>query len=753
MRVRYTLVVAVALAACDGSSPDGNARFTVRESVEQLAVTHAPPGATLDVWDTTGATIATGTVDMLGSLIFRQVPPAAGYTIHSTETPPQISRHLTVKSIADSQPAQDFYSKQSLQAGFGYITTRDGTTLSVYVTMPGDVSAGPYPTIVDYSGYSPSKPGEPVANGKYSFLCDSIPTLCNAPNDPSALIAALFGYATVSVNIRGTGCSGGAYDYFEPLELLDGYDVIETVAAQPWVLHNKVGMTGLSYPGITQLFVGKVRPPSLAAITPLSVIGNTATTLVPGGILNNGFALQWVTEVLDGADPNGQGWEMPKIMAGDTVCAENQLLHGQKINNVEEAKDSKFYTPSIIDPLNPTLFVDQINVPIFLGGSWQDDETGPFFTSMMGNFKSSPLVRMTVYNGVHPDGFQPAVLAEWKNFLDIYVAQTIPVTAKQIRGLAPILFTNIFNSSLKLPPDRLAGAASYADARKQYEADQPLRVIFESGASITDDPGAPGGTFEQGFSQWPPKETQPQRYYLHADGSLDSNMPTEAMAGSQFQLDPDAGQRSCLAPNGNAWDKQPAYDWQQSVVGKANTWITAPLATDQVFAGTGSADLWISSTENDADLQVTVSEVRPDNKEVYVQSGWLRASFRKLDTTSTTELWPSLTYHGTDAVPLVPGQWTQVRVPIAGFGHPFRAGSRIRITIDTPGGTRAQWRFQLKTFTNPVTHTIGHSTMYPSSIALPLLAGVKIPTPLPVCTALRGQPCRDYVPLMNTPAK
>ena len=39
---------------------------------------------------------------------------------------------------------------------------------------------------------------------------------------------------------------GGAVDYFEPLENLDAYDVIETIAKQPWVLHHKVGMFGIS---------------------------------------------------------------------------------------------------------------------------------------------------------------------------------------------------------------------------------------------------------------------------------------------------------------------------------------------------------------------------------------------------------------------------------------------------------------------------------------------------------------------------
>ena len=51
-------------------------------------------------------------------------------------------------------------------------------------------------------------------------------------------------------------------------------------------------MVGISYPGITQLFVAQTRPPHLAAITPLSVLDDTYDTLYPGGIFNNGFALR-----------------------------------------------------------------------------------------------------------------------------------------------------------------------------------------------------------------------------------------------------------------------------------------------------------------------------------------------------------------------------------------------------------------------------------------------------------------------------
>ena len=64
------------------------------------------------------------------------------------------------------------------------------------------------------------------------------------PRAGSSRSPTLLGFAVVDVNMRGTGCSGGAFDYFERLQALDGYDVIETVARQPWALNDKVGMLG-----------------------------------------------------------------------------------------------------------------------------------------------------------------------------------------------------------------------------------------------------------------------------------------------------------------------------------------------------------------------------------------------------------------------------------------------------------------------------------------------------------------------------
>jgi len=741
-------------AGADAVDP-GNAPFVVRGSVRQIFVTHAAPDMQLEARDGQDATMAVGTVDHMGGLVFRKLPPGKGYRVHSVGAPPsQVSGPVEVLDIAGSQPPQSFYAGQTIKPGNGYLTTRDGTTLAYFATLPGPVEDGPFPTIVNYSGYDPARPGEPMVSGDQAYLCDLVPVLCNAPSDASALIAAVGGYATVSVNIRGTGCSGGAYDYFETMQLLDGYDIIETVAAQPWVAFHKVGMTGLSYPGITQLFVAKTQPPSLAAITPLSVIGNTVTTLVPGGILNNGFALSWINMVYKRAAPYGQGWEQKRVDGGDLICKENQLLHDQRVNNVEQAKSSKYYDPAIIDPLNPTKWVDQILVPVFLAGAWQDEQTGPFFVTLLDKFTAAPNRRFTVYNGVHPDGFSPQVLVEWKAFLDIYVARKVPDVAGVLTMLAPKLTEQIYGVTVNLPPNRWTTVKTYEDAKAKWESEPELRAIFEAGAKAP--LGAPVGQFEVALSAWPPKETKAQRWYFQPDGSLAATLPTDATAASTFQLDPDAGVRGIMGNGPGLWSALPVYAWKSPDAGFAVAFTSAPLAEDLVMLGTGSVDVWIRAPAKDvpdADLEVNLTEVRPDGQERYVQSGWLRASFRKLTATST-ELWPEPSLLGGDVAPLPAGKWEKVRIAIAGFGHAFRKGSRIRIAIDTPGDSRADWRFDLLPFSHPVTYDISHSAAYPSSVALPVLAGVAVPAnaTLPPCPSLRGQQCRAFTDKPNKPA-
>ncbi len=222
--------------------------FTVRPGTTQLEVLDATTleGDQLELVRD-GTVVDTGTVDSQGSLMWRQLRPGS-YTVRTTSPATAFeSAPAQVTAFGAAAPDQSFYSGQTLHAGFNFIETRDGTTLSANVVLPNQAfyGPGPYPTVVEYSGYDPSNPRETAF--------------------PS--VFATMGYAYVGVNIRGTGCSGGSFLPFEPVQSLDGYDAIEAVAAQSWV-KGKVGMVGISYPGIEQLYVARTTPPHLAAITP-----------------------------------------------------------------------------------------------------------------------------------------------------------------------------------------------------------------------------------------------------------------------------------------------------------------------------------------------------------------------------------------------------------------------------------------------------------------------------------------------------
>src|SRR5262249_25719655 len=154
------------------------------------------------------------------------------------------------------------------------------------------------------------------------------------------------------------------------------------------------------------------------------------------------------------------------------------------------------------------------------------------------------------------------------------------------------------------------------------------------------------------------------------------------------------------------------------------------------MVGSGSIDLWLQSTAGDTDLQVTLSEVRPDGNETYVQTGWLRASKRKLDDAASTILRPVQTGFAVDVEPLPAGPVVETRVEMYPFAHVFRAGSQIRISVEAPGGDRPSWEFDalpLPLDGSQVTNTIAHSAAYPSRVVLPVVPDANVTTPLPPC--------------------
>ena len=64
--------------------------------------------------------------------------------------------------------------------------------------------------------------------------------------------------------------------------------------------------------------------------------------------------------------------------------------------------------------------------------------------------------------------------------------------------------------------------------------------------------------------------------------------------------------------------------------------MSAPLAQNTTVIGAGAVHVWVEASTPNVDLQATVSEVRPDGMETFVQDGWVRADERKLATSTNT---------------------------------------------------------------------------------------------------------------------
>jgi predicted acyl esterase len=751
------------------------AAFEAKGSVEQVYVTGLTPGATVTLHDSGGSQIASREASSLGGSLFREVPADSGYTVRSDG---EQSEPITVLPNQSAPPSTDIYDQTLPSSGYGYMTMRDGTKLAFAVhpptqpanlglpglpltdlNLPGNVPyTAPYPTLVEYSGYGYANP--------------------KGPDSGIAVLANLMGFAVVDVNMRGTGCSGGAFDFFEPLQGLDGYDIIETVARQKWVRGGKVGMLGISYGGISQLFVGQTQPPSLAALTPVSLIDTVATTLYPGGIRNDGFAVEWAKQRQAEAQPAGTGAEgtqeyaEQKIADGDAVCKDNQVLHPEAADLLEKIEANDHYRPEIADPLDPVTFVNKINVPVFLACQWQDEQTGGHCPTLVKRMTGTSKKWFTFTNGAHIDALDPATVNRLYDFLMLYVAKEAPlVKSVLLKAAAPIFYSTALGTPqaqpITLPADPVQLRATYSSALKAFESLKRVRVLFNNGAGA--DPlgqkhaGNPYPTYETSFDTLPIPTQQAKSWYFGPNETM-GNAPATTPGVNSFSSDPAAlplNNFNAGTGTGGLWANASKWqwDWRTHPSGKSLSYVTAPLTQDTTVIGAGSVELWARSSDPDVDFMVTVSEIDAKGNETFVQNGFMRGSMRKLDTTHdgmfkepSTLLQPHPSLREEDDQPMPSTQFTKVAVPLYFSGHPYRAGTRIRVVVSAPNGTQPIWHFKHtkpELGDDPTTVDVTFSNSRRSRLVLPVIPGLTIPKPQPPCGSLRNQPCRPFVATVN----
>jgi uncharacterized protein len=759
-------------------------------SVDEAWVTGAVPGDQITLVRH-GVAVANpanpGPADALGSRIVRNLTPGGGYR-WVDQTTGLRSTPVAVLAPGRDPPAHSvLYTGQPMHQGLNYIAMRDGVTLAATVRYPYGTTcsaAHPCPTVLEYSGYGVAGPTDPIP----ALLAQALHAPCTGCGDPNllpdsatdvgAVLARVSGFATVSLQMRGTGCSGGAYDLFGYPSDADAYDAIEIAAHQSWVAGHKVGMVGISYSGLSQFPAAGTDPPGLAAIAPMSPTDDLFSTGYPGGIFNDGFAAGWVAQRIDDAQAAaayrsgrlvqtstspvanvGQPWTYAEIDAelgssggASSTCLANQALHGQS-ESLAGLVGPQMVAPGVGPGRDPSLFdrrsmivaASHITVPVFVSGALQDEQTGPQWAALLGAIPKSTPVFATMVNGNHIDSTDPQTISRWLEFLDIYVAHKVPTPPGALAATILDQFTGFasgVSSQAPLPAIRFTNAPTPRAARAAFAANTPLvHVLFDNGAGPAG-PGAIQSTYSADFASWPPAGTV-ETLSLGSHGSLRPGALASPGA-STFRLDPSVRPATSLPPGGNPWLADPGWQWTPVPAADGTAFETAPFTAATTIVGPATLDLWVKSAAPVVDLQVTVTEARPaTGQEEYVTSGFLRSS-NQVDRPDSTALFTDPDYLAGASRNLSSSSFTLVKVPVDPIVHTFRPGTALQIVISAPGGDRPSWAFDSLDHGQRATVGLGGAT--PSALVVDRVHGVVATPTLPACNSLRGEPCRPLVP-------
>jgi uncharacterized protein len=561
----------------------------------------------------------------------------------------------------------------------GYLTTRDGTRLRYSVLLPK--GRGPFPTIVNYSGYDPG------AIGGSAYIRDDTAMSVNLDR---TLVER--GYAVFGVNARGTGCSEGVFDFLGPDYGRDGHDAVEFIADQPWS-DGAVGMANWSWAGMSQLVTAAERPPHLKAIAPGMVLGDARLdSWAPGGVPAPAFVAGWWGYLQS-------RWDAVRASAaeeGDAACLAQLARNRQTAepNNLSSVIIRHPLRDAYIEQRNIAAGVHRIAVPVLSMTSFQDEAVtsrdGHYHDRLTGNRGQLWVVQT---NGGHD-------LYESTRFRAVLVA----FFDRFVKGLD--------NGFEHRPRGEIWVESTARGSGHARQENVTPGVVLTS-------------------PSWPVR-VEPVSFALGAGGALLAEGPGEGAPDEYYY--PVPGAAVAVDPETDRWEPMPA-GWRRGTL----AYTTAPLRADILTYGPASADLWVSSTATDADIQVTLTEVRPDGQEMFVQRGWLRLSNRAQEPSRSTLLRPFPLDRPESMTALTPGIPGLGRVELSKFAHAFRRGSRIRMWIDTPS---AWGGYGFSPLALPSVNRVWHDAQRPSRLVLGIWRDQAVPARLPVCGEVLKQPCR-----------
>jgi predicted acyl esterase len=476
------------------------------------------------------------------------------------------------------------------------------------------------------------------------------------------------GYVYANMDIRGCGKSGGEFRLLDRNEQKDLYDVIEWLGHQTWS-SGKVGGIGQSYFCMSQWWMAIQKPPSLACIAAFDGLNDPyRATVYQGGMLGDFFGSYW--------------WNQNRIINLHPANGEHPREQTTDLNLLLQRHptyDDFWRERSAAERLH------EIEVPLYSVGVW-----GKVDLHTRGNI----------------DGFRRA---------------SGPKKLKLIGPVNAFVANREFNSPELHEKMLLPFYDHYLKGEDTEYSKRPAVEYFVRGADAV-----------RTAESWPPPGVRYVTWNLSG-----------AKSGSVTSLNDGALARAQTAGVDKTSYTYPDPGWMMGVVGfgpnnqpdparRVLTFTTAPLEQDLEIAGPIKLVLHASSTRDDMDFFVKLSEQMPQSPDdrakglnpasYWITKGWLRASHRALDTKKSTEMEPYHTH--TDPQPIEPGKIYRFDISVEPMAHRFKKGNRIRLEIVNGDSavTDVLWTHYYVP-TKIGTDTIYHSADYPSALTLPVMEG------------------------------
>ncbi len=564
-----------------------------------------------------------------------------------------------ISVIAQDPDKDSLYMREHYEKTEYKIPMRDGKTLFTVVYIPKDQTKK-WPILMNRTCYNASSYADYKAHGHPSrYLVED-------------------GYILVFQDVRGRYMSEGEFNNMTPNipgnntknkkdidESSDTWDTIDWLIKNLKGNNGRVGIYGISYPGFYSAAALPDAHPALKACSPQAPVSDFFfDDFHHMGAYLQSYTAAFAVFGVQKKEPTKEDWFMGELMRFYGLPAKDaydfHLKMGPLKNFTADYHHDNFFWQQIIEHPNYDDFwqkrnllphLNNIKPAVLTVGGWFDAEDlyGPLNIYKTIE-KTTPGAKNTIVMGPWGHG-------DW-------------ATEKGKSTHNHIYFGDSISTFYMRDIERPFFAYYLKDEGKE---NLPEAYMFNTGKKEW-----------QKFDKWPPENIPPLQLYFGENGKLSVNKPINEKAVFEYSSDPakpvpytSQTEGITFTPRLFMSDDQREASRRPDVL----TFETDTLADEVTIAGEILAKLKVAMSGTDADFIVKLIDVYPPNHPNYdhnpkniimggyqqlVRSEVFRGRFR--NSFSKPE-------------PFIPGQVTDINVPLQDVLHTFKKGHKIMIQV------------------------------------------------------------------------